>query len=183
MPAIDRLAKHGIGGAIIGLILLFTIGNTTSGKENRIERRSAPMLFLSGAVSAQSSTDAWSPSQVLEPAQLAARLSEAGGQKPLVLHVGPTVLFRSAHVPNAKHLGPAGQAAALKNLQAEVRALPKDSEIVLYCGCCPWADCPNIRPAFKAVQEMGFTNLKILLIPHNFKQDWTEKGFPVQKGE
>jgi hypothetical protein len=28
---------------------------------------------------------------------------------------------------------------------------------------------------------MGFTQLRVLLLPHDFATDWVEKGFPVEK--
>ena len=44
-------------------------------------------------------------------------------------------------------------------------------------------DCPNVRLAFKTLQDMGFKRVKVLYLPHNLTQDWIKKGFPVQKGE
>src|SRR5438309_1189508 len=58
--------------------------------------------------------------------------------------------------------------------------VPKDRQIVLYCGCCPWDHCPNIKPAFKLLQSMGFHQIKVLEIPTNFAQDWVDKGFPFE---
>jgi thiosulfate/3-mercaptopyruvate sulfurtransferase len=43
-------------------------------------------------------------------------------------------------------------------------------------------DCPNIRPAYQALREMGFKRIKLLSLPNNFTQDWQMKGFPVEKG-
>jgi hypothetical protein len=53
--------------------------------------------------------------------------------------------------------------------------------IVLYCGCCPWEKCPNIRPAYSALREMGFTDLKVMIVPENLKADWVDKGYPTEK--
>lgn len=64
-----------------------------------------------------------------------------------------------------------------------MQEIPLTREIVLYCGCCPWRDCPNIRPAFRVFRELGFTRVKVLYLPASFAQDWVEKGFPVEKGE
>jgi hypothetical protein len=41
--------------------------------------------------------------------------------------------------------------------------------------------CPNIRPAFQALTEMGFTHLQVLAIPQDLERDWVAKGFPVEK--
>jgi len=42
--------------------------------------------------------------------------------------------------------------------------------------------CPNLRPAFTALQGMGIGRLRVLLLPTSFHVDWSEKGYPVQKG-
>jgi len=55
--------------------------------------------------------------------------------------------------------------------------------IVLYCGCCPWNHCPNVKPAYDALQAMGFRNLKVLYIANNFGADWVDKGYPTAKGD
>jgi hypothetical protein len=41
--------------------------------------------------------------------------------------------------------------------------------------------CPNIRPAFAALHEMGFTKVRVVSIPTNFKTDWIDKGYPTEK--
>jgi len=53
--------------------------------------------------------------------------------------------------------------------------------LVVYCGCCPWDKCPNIRPAFHELQTLGFANAKTLLLPHNFQSDWVAKGLPIER--
>ena len=30
---------------------------------------------------------------------------------------------------------------------------PKSKTTVLYCGCCPWIQCPNVAPAYVALKE------------------------------
>jgi len=57
----------------------------------------------------------------------------------------------------------------------------KDREILLYCGCCPWEKCPNIRPAFAALHEMGFSKVRVMVVPKDFKTDWDDKGYPTEK--
>mgnify|MGYP001607566223 CR=1 FL=1 len=102
-------------------------------------------------------------------------------KKTFVLHTGVPFLYRSAHIPGSVHVGQASTAEGIEKLKKEVQGLPRDKEIILYCGCCPWKDCPNMRPAFKAMQEMGFTKIKALYLPNNLEQDWIEKGFPIEK--
>lgn len=118
----------------------------------------------------------------LNPEQLAATL-RAKGTHLLVLQVGSRVLFDEAHIAGAEYAGPAGQPQGLAALRSRVRSLPKSQAIVLYCGCCPWDRCPNIGPAYRALSGMGFTNLRVLYLAHNFGDDWVNRGFPSEKGQ
>jgi thiosulfate/3-mercaptopyruvate sulfurtransferase len=129
------------------------------------------------------SSDSWQAGQLVGPEQFSRTVSDPQGPKPLILCVAPNFLYRSGHIPGAKRIGAASQPEGLENLQKQVRDLPRAKEIVIYCGCCPWQHCPNVAPAFGALQRMGFTNVKVLHLPSGFKQDWTDKGFPVQRGE
>jgi thiosulfate/3-mercaptopyruvate sulfurtransferase len=61
--------------------------------------------------------------------------------------------------------------------------MPRTNLIVLYCGCCPWDHCPNVKPADDTLHAMGFTNVKVLYISNNFGTNWVDKGYPVAKGE
>ena len=40
---------------------------------------------------------------------------------------------------------------------------------------------PNIRPAFKALREMGFTRLRVLVLATGFEKDWVEQGLAVDQ--
>ena len=102
--------------------------------------------------------------------------------KPLVLQTGSHVLYAEAHIPGSEYAGPAGTSAGIEALRARVAGLNKDSLIVIYCGCCPWSRCPNIKPAYQQLQALGFTNVKALYLAENFGTDWVEKGYPVAKG-
>ncbi len=121
----------------------------------------------------------WTSSDVVEPADLAKEIGGASG--PIVIHVGPEVLFHREHVPGATHAGEASTDEGLAKLEAVARTLPKDRDVVVYCGCCPRSDCPNIRPAYKKLKELGL-RVKVLDLPTNFRTDWTKKGLPVDKG-
>ncbi len=112
--------------------------------------------------------------------QLAARMKAA---KPLVIHTGFNVLYRSAHIAGTVYAGPGSKPEGLEALKTLVAKEPRDREIVIYCGCCPWEKCPNIRPAFAALQEMGFTHVKALYVPDNLAKDWIDKGLPTDKRE
>jgi thiosulfate/3-mercaptopyruvate sulfurtransferase len=110
-------------------------------------------------------------------------LQSSKGEKPLLIHVGSHVLYTQAHIPNSEYIGPASDPAALQRLRTRVESLPRNKFIVLYCGCCPWTHCPNMKPADDLLHSMAFTNVRSLYIPDNFGTDWVQKGYPVAKGE
>jgi rhodanese-related sulfurtransferase len=117
--------------------------------------------------------------RLIQPEAFAAEL-KAGARGVLILQVGSRVLFEQAHIPGAQYAGPTAQAAGLNVLGARVEDMPLDREIVLYCGCCPWSRCPNIGQAWKLLQDMGFTNVRVLYLADNFGTNWVAKGYPSE---
>lgn len=103
--------------------------------------------------------------------------------KPLILSVGPRVLYLQAHITGAELIGPMSEVASSEVLKQRVKNLPKSQEIVIYCGCCPWSHCPNVAPAYKQLRSMGFTKVKVLYIPTNLGVDWVYKGYPTVRGQ
>jgi thiosulfate/3-mercaptopyruvate sulfurtransferase len=131
---------------------------------------------------ADNSPDPWSAAQTVQPADFAKELSaELPESKPTVVCVGFHALYQGAHIPGASFHGAASTAQGLDNLKDWAKSLPRSANIVLYCGCCPLAHCPNIRPAFVAMRDMGFTHLRVLILPTDFNTDWIAKGYPVEK--
>ena len=124
----------------------------------------------------------WQTNQVVQPAALAKTLSADTGIRPLVLCVGFPILYQGGHIVGAQLAGPASRPAGLQALKRAVRHLPHHKHIVIYCGCCPWNRCPNIRPAFRTLRKLGFTNVQVLSLPTNFRTDWIARGFPIKKG-
>lgn len=102
-------------------------------------------------------------------------------QSPLIIQVGFNVLYRAAHIPGSVYAGPASKPEGIEELKKAVAGQPKDRQIVLYCGCCPWDKCPNIRPAFALLREMGYTNVKAMEVPENLKTDWIDHGYPTDR--
>lgn len=142
-------------------------------------------LHWNTAAESQSSTSQtldqpFAPGSLVEPDQLAATLSQSK-ERPPVVCVGVKILYEGAHVPGALYLGPARTVEGLDTLRKWAENLPRNKMVVIYCGCCPWDKCPNIRPAYSALQGMGFTNIKVLHISQSFAKDWVEKGFPADK--
>jgi thiosulfate/3-mercaptopyruvate sulfurtransferase len=118
---------------------------------------------------------------LVQPNELAAEIAAKAPQL-AIFQVGPNVLYRGKHVPGAVYAGPASRAEGLELLKAAVDKLPRDSEIVVYCGCCPWSNCPNVKPAMALLKDMGFTHAKAIYLETGFAKDWTEKGYPVEAG-
>jgi hypothetical protein len=120
---------------------------------------------------------------LISPEDLSKILQSPKGDKPLIIHVGFHVLYSQGHIPGSEYIGPASQDEMVEKLRKRVESLPRGKFIVLYCGCCPWTNCPTVRPAYEALHSMGFTKLKVLYIPNNFGRDWIYKGFPVDQGQ
>lgn len=124
--------------------------------------------------------DPWTAAQIVQPAALVAELQQA--HPPRIIYVGVHTLYNGAHVPGAVFQGPGSNSQGIADLKKYAEGLPRDSDVVIYCGCCPLEKCPNIRPAFTTLREMGFTHLRVLILPTSFAADWIEKGYPVEKG-
>jgi rhodanese-related sulfurtransferase len=144
------------------------------------------LLFLSAVwlISTQALAQ-WSPiapGRLINPEDLV-KLLQSGKEKPLMLQVGSHMLFLQAHIPGSEYVGPAANETGLQQLRKRVEPLPRNKFIVLYCGCCPWSHCPNVKPADDALHTMGFTNVKVLYIADNFGTNWVDKGYPTAKGD
>jgi len=137
------------------------------------------MAFFTSAANAAPKGDQLTSREVIKPEQLIKLLS--GTMKPLVLQVGFDFLYQGGHIDGSIWAGPASRPEGITRLENAVRKVPRDKEIVLYCGCCPWTECPNIQPAFDTVRKLGFKNVKVLYIPSDFEHDWIRKGYPIEK--
>jgi thiosulfate/3-mercaptopyruvate sulfurtransferase len=125
--------------------------------------------------------DPWTAAQTVQPAQLVAELQQQKDPPVLVIYVGPRTLYNGGHIPGAVYYGPGSAEQGIVELKKYAAALAKNSDVVLYCGCCPLEKCPNLRPAFSALKDAGFARLRVLILPTSFNSDWVEKGYPVQK--
>jgi thiosulfate/3-mercaptopyruvate sulfurtransferase len=142
----------------------------------------ASLIALTSPASIQADSDPWTKSQTVKPADLAKELGNSKNA-PTVVFVGFRRLYSAGHIKGSQFHGTAGSDEGLKELTAWAAGLPRSTNLVIYCGCCPIERCPNIRPAFKALQELGFKNLRVLLLPQDFATDWAGKGLPYDKGE
>ena len=154
---------------VAACLLAFPVGNATSLKAQTAQQMSP----------AQSRATIPAADR-LEPSSLAAMLKRS--DKPVILQVGSHVLYAEAHIPGSEYVGAAGSSDGLAALRKRAATLKKSQPIVIYCGCCPWRHCPNIRPAYKQLKALGFRNVKALYIPDNFGTDWVNRGYPVAHG-
>ena len=155
-----------------------------------IKFRQILLVFIFGTVAIAAASLAFAyqatlipASRLVNPGELVKILQSARSEKPLVIQVGSHVLYTQAHIEGSEYIGPASSESGLQSLRKRVESLPRNRFIVLYCGCCPWSHCPNIKPADDALHAMGFTNVKVLYIANNFGADWVDKGYPVAKGD
>lgn len=126
--------------------------------------------------------DPWPSSETMEPAVLSKMLTDKYVSIPTVVFIGFRSLYAGGHVPDASFHGTASTEQGLTELKAWAASLPRSTELVIYCGCCPLDKCPNIRPAYTALSGMGFKKVRVLILPTSFAVDWAEKGYPMQKG-
>ena len=139
------------------------------------------LVFLLAALSLfEPSSDPWSSKDIVQPKVLADRLTSQ--DHPPIYYVGfPTLYRNGAHISGAILAGPCSKAEGLDALKTAVANLPRDKELFIYCGCCPFIKCPNIRPAYSALHDMVFTKIKVVVIETNLHTDWIEKGYPSEK--
>ncbi len=144
----------------------------------------ALLLLIFTAFSASAfQASAIASSHLINPEELAKILQSPKSEKPLPIHVGFHVLYLQGHIPGSEYFGPASDQSAIEKLRARVESLPRNTFIVIYCGCCPWTHCPNLKPADDALRAMGFTNVKALYLAENIVTNWRDKGYPFTSGQ
>ena len=141
----------------------------------------AAVLLAAVLAFSQVPANPWPESAILNPGDLAKAL-RSDARKPAVICVAFPVLYRSKHITGAVFAGPGNRPEGIAALKKAVAGMAKDSDVVLYCGCCPMTRCPNIRPAYQALKETGFTRVRVLSIPTNMAADWYQKGYPSEAG-
>lgn len=152
----------------------------------RFERRSLlAVLALAWTAFAQvprgaasPASDPWTPGELLQPAELAKAIES--GHAPIILSAAFPVLYRGKHIVHAINAGPTSKPEGIDALKNAVANLPKDADLVIYCGCCPMVKCPNIRPAYRTLKELGFTHVRVLSLETNLHEDWVAKGYPSE---
>jgi hypothetical protein len=144
-------------------------------RKNKYRIPIVALILLSVAVAfSKKQTEPWRPDQLMEPKELADIINDSSSVKPLIINIGPAGVIKDAVDIGATH-----EPQNLDRLKTTLSPEKRDRQIVIYCGCCPFQNCPNIRPAFTLLNEMKFTNHKLLNLPHNLKVDWINYGYPM----
>lgn len=138
----------------------------------------ALILVISGLlswcnISAQAPVN-WTNDQLLQPSELATTLKD-NKEIPVIFSIGA-----GAVIPHSRDMGMIKEEENMKKFKQELENLPRDTSIIIYCGCCPYEHCPNVRPAIQLLKDMKFNNYKLLDLPHNIKIDWINKGYPTE---
>src|SRR5213596_2507682 len=113
------------------------------------------LLILSNISIAQNPVS-WTKDQLIEPAELA-QIIQKNEASPIVYSIGP-----GAVIKNSIDIGSIKEPENMQEFKKQLSKLSKDADVVVYCGCCPFEHCPNVRPAVAALKEMKFTNYKLL---------------------
>lgn len=127
-----------------------------------------------GAPQALAAANPWADNQLIEPSLLAGILKTGGNNSPLIFNMGIV-----EDIKGAKHIGALTNEINAESLKTALHGIAKTKPIIIYCGCCPFAKCPNIRPAFLELKKLGFTNVQVLNLPVNLKTNWINKGYPL----
>jgi rhodanese-related sulfurtransferase len=147
-----------------------------------VRHAKAPLIFTiyAATVLGQEGQPApWSRGELMQASSLAQLIKSSTTPATIISVVYP-VLYRQRHILHARFAGPGNKEEGIEALRQAVQSLPKTSQIVIYCGCCPMEKCPNLRPAYQALKKLGFTKIRVLDLPTNFHTDWAEKGYPVE---
>lgn len=89
-----------------------------------------------------------------------------------LLEALPEKYFNDWHLPGARHF-PHDEARTLAS-----RVVPdKSTEVVVYCAS---STCQNSHIAANILKQIGYTDVSVFT---GGKQDWSDAGLPVEKGE
>ena len=160
---------------------MFRQARTCSASAGAVLLSTLMLIIVASLLARAVDSEPWTKQQTVQAADLAKEL-ETSQAVPTVLFVGFKRLYTAGHIKGAQYHGTTGNEEGLKEFTAWASSLPRTSNLVIYCGCCPMEKCPNIRPAFKTLQTLGFQKVRVLLLPSDFATDWADKGLPYDTG-
>lgn len=134
------------------------------------------LLLLIATSLAFSQAPLWKKEQLMGTAELAEKIKTNAKDKPLIMNVGPMEKIKTA-----VDVGRATSVTGIEKIKSTVAMENKNKVVVVYCGCCSYASCPNIKPAYDALIANGFKNAKVLELPVGIKEDWVAKGYPMEE--
>lgn len=117
----------------------------------------------------------WKKEQLMSTVDLSTKIKTNAKDKPLIFNVGPM-----ENIKGAVGVGAATNATFGSKISGYLTMESKTKPIVVYCGCCSYASCPNIKPAYDYLIAQGFKNTKVLELPDGIKPDWVAKGYPTE---
>jgi thiosulfate/3-mercaptopyruvate sulfurtransferase len=132
-------------------------------------------LIFSGVLMSYSQQNVWKKEQLMDTKELADKINVKSKDLPLIFNVGPMEAIKTA-----VNLGLGTSVTAMEKLKSTLSMENKNRVVVVYCGCCSYANCPNIKPAYDALIKGGFKNAKVLDLPEGIKPDWVAKGYPME---
>ncbi len=118
----------------------------------------------------------WKPEQLMPTSEMAEKIKTNAKDKPLLFNVGPM-----DNIKGAVFVGRGTAVSSIDKMKSTLNMENKNRTVVVYCGCCSYASCPNIKPAFDALIALGFKNAKVLDLPEGIKPDWVAKGYPMEE--
>ncbi|MDQ6902421.1 MAG: rhodanese-like domain-containing protein [Bacteroidota bacterium] len=133
------------------------------------------LILFSCQNSSAQNPENWTSKDLTAPSDLAATL-KSNKDVPIMFSIGP-----GAIIPNSIDIGMVKDEKNMDKFRGQISKLPKTTNILIYCGCCPYEHCPNVRPAIALLKSMKFTNYHLLDLPHNIKTDWIAKGYPTKE--
>jgi hypothetical protein len=135
-----------------------------------------PIIILSLGSFKKGELGSWKEKQLITPEALLEQINKGDTVNLLLLNTGPV-----EDIKGAVTIGAVEDAKNLAKLKEYLKNVPKNKQVVIYCGCCPLSVCPNLKPAYNTLKEMKFKNYKILKLTHDLQQDWIDKGYPIQQ--
>ena len=133
------------------------------------------LLITSGLVSSYAQAPVWKKEQLMPTKDLADKITTNAKDKPLIFNVGPM-----ENIKGAQAVGAATNATFSNKILSYLTMESKTRAVVVYCGCCSYSSCPNIKPAYDILLAQGFKNTKVLELPEGIKPDWVAKGYPTE---
>lgn len=132
-------------------------------------------IAFSGLLTTYFQAPLWKKEQLMATSELAEKIKTNAKDKPIIFNVGPM-----DNIKGAVALGAATNVTFSGKLRDALSMENKTKAVVVYCGCCSYSSCPNIKPAYDALIAQGFKNAKVLELPEGIKPDWVAKGYPME---